>query len=70
MHKNIKGKNKKNHHNTRYTWFTPSVGDTSIELRLYSTLYKQHSSDLSTQLQISVHSAAYLLNNPKLRTKL
>ena len=44
-------------------WFTPSVGATSTELHLYSSLYK------ATQF-LSAHSAADLLNNPKLCTQL
>ena len=39
MHKTKQNKKTKgNHHNTRYTWFTPSVGATSTELLFYSTL--------------------------------
>ena len=40
MHKNIIETTLKNHHNTRYMWFTPNVGATSTEMRLYSTVYK------------------------------
>ena len=43
-------------------WFTPSVGATSIELRLYSTIYNQHSFDLCTQLQIFSTAQNYALS--------
>ena len=42
------------------TWFTPSVGVTSTELCFIQSFYKNHSSDLRTQLQIpSVLKAAH-----------
>ena len=62
MHKTEQEQNNKNHHNTRYMWFTPNVGATSIELRLYSTLYKNHSYDLRTQLQIFSAPLSYALS--------
>ena len=70
MHKNITTQNKKNHHNTRYTWFTPSVGATSTELHLYSTLYKTTILICALSCRSSAHSTAKpFLQNP-LRTQL
>ena len=64
MHKTKQHKTKRNHHNTRCTWFTPSVGAMSTEL-CFIQLFTNNSSDLCTQLQIPTYSAAGLLNNPK-----
>ena len=64
MHKTKQHKTKRNHHNTRCMWFTPSVGAMSTEL-CFIQLFTKNSYDLRTQLQIPAHSAAGLLNNPK-----
>ena len=64
MHKTKTTQTKRNHHNTRCTWFTPSVVATSTEL-CFIQLFTNNSFDLRTQLQISADSAIGLLNNPK-----
>ena len=51
MHKTKQHKRKRNHHNTQYTWFTPSVGATPTEL-CFIQLFTNNSYGLRTQLQV------------------
>ena len=68
MHKNIT--TTQWNHNTRCNVVHPQFRGYVHRTMFYSTLYKNHSSDLRTQLQISsisqvAHLAADLLNHPK-----
>ena len=62
--------NNTRNHNTRYNVVHPQCrGYVHRTVFIFNSL-QQHSYDLCTELQISAHLAADLLNNPKLRTQL